>query len=440
MNALAPAVMNRLDALNYYTVTRKYDLAFPRLTDDVDADVVVIGGGFSGVNTALELAEKGITNVVVLEGRHLGFGGTGRNGGQVMAGIGHDINAVKKHVGPEGLETLFRISNLGAGIIRERIARYGIDADFRQGYGYLAYNARQMKTLRAWEAEFRAVDPDEDIALLSGADVASVIGSDVYAGVLKHMGGGHVNSLNLLLGEAQALAGHGVRLFENSPVIAVEYGERITVRTGAGSVRAAKLLWACDSFLNRLEPAIQGKTITTYSFQIATEPLPEEMVLRISPIRGAYSDIRPVIDYFRVTNENRLLFGSATQLLEYVPEDLAGWNRALMLKVFPYLKDVRIDLAWGGPMACSANLFPQIGTLPGRPNAFYVQGYSGFGVTPSHIVCKVLAEGMSEGSARYDLMSAIPHAAIPGHDALRPAVMTAAKTWHQLSGYFNGRR
>jgi len=254
------------------------------------------------------------------------------------------------------------------------------------------------------------------------------------------MGGGHVNSLNLLLGEAQALVSHGARIFENSPVISVEYGDRITVRTNAGKVTASKLLWACDSFLNRLEPAIASKTINTFAFQIATEPLSDELIERISPIRGAYSDIRPVIDYFRVTNENRLLYGSATRLVDYIPEDLAAWNRDLMLKTFPYLNDVKIDLAWGGPMACSANLFPQIGTLPGRPNAFYVQGYSGFGVTPSHIVCKVLAEGMSEGSARYDLMSSIPHVSIIGKDSARAGITTAAKTWHQLSGYFNGRR
>ena len=111
-----------------------------------------------------------------------------------------------------------------------------------------------------------------------------------------------------------------------------------------------------------------------------------------------------------------------------------------MLKTFPYLKDVGIEHAWGGPMACSANLFPQIGTLSGRPNAFYVQGYSGFGVTPSHIVCKVLAEGMSEGSARYDLMSAIPHLRVLGKDSLRRGMMSGAKLWHQISGYFNGRR
>lgn len=432
--------MRRLDALNYYTATKRYDVHHPRLTQDIDADTVIVGGGFSGINTALELAEKGFTNTVVLEARHLGYGGTGRNGGQVMAGIGHDINAVARHVGKEGLETLFEIASLGAGILRGRAEKYGIEADVQRGYAYLAYNERQLKTLRGWVDEFRAASPDEDIELLVGKDVQKIIGSDLFAGAIKHMGGGHVHPLNLLLGEAMALVGHGARIFENSPVVSVEYGDRITVRTNAGSVRASKLLWACDSFLAGLEPEIYGKTINTYAYQIATEPLSDELIQRISPIRGAYSDIRPVIDYYRVTADNRFLYGSATQLLEYFPSDIAAWTRQLMLKTFPYLKDVKIDYAWGGPMACSANLFPQIGTLSGRPNAFYVQGYSGFGVTPSHIVCKVLAEGMSEGSARYDLMSSIPHIRILGKDSLRCGMLSGAKIWHQISGYFNGRR
>ncbi|HBV3814292.1 TPA: FAD-binding oxidoreductase, partial [Serratia marcescens] len=405
---------NEIESLTYYAATKKYDLRFPTLEEDLDVDVVIIGGGFSGINTALELAEKGITNIAILEGRYLGYGGTGRNGGQVMAGIGHDLEKIKRHVGPAGLETIFKISNLGAGIIRERIKKYDIDADFCFGYGYLGSNARQEKTLRGWLKEFRAVAPQEEIELYTGAEVKQVVGSDAYTCALKHMGGGHVHSLNLLLGEAKALSGYGVKIFENSSVLNVEYGSRITVRTAMGSVRANKMLWACNGFLNGMEPQIYRKTINTYAFQLATEPLSDDLIRQISPIRGAYSDIRPVIDYYRVTNENRLLFGSATRLIEYFPSDLKAWNRNLMLKVFPYLKDVKIDLAWGGPLCCSANLFPQIGTLPDRDNVFYVQGYSGFGVTPSHIVCKVLAEGMSEGSDRYDLMSSIPHVNIFG--------------------------
>lgn len=432
--------MNTLETATYYTATKKYELNFPSLEKDIDVDIVVIGGGFSGVNTALELAEKGFKNIALLEARYLGFGGTGRNGGQIMAGIGHDLDKIKKDVGEDGIRAILELSETGADIIQARIDKYGIMADFCHGYGYMGYNARQAKTLRQWEKDFKSLGSAHEIRYLEGSEVRAIIGSDVYGSALLHMGGGHVHSLNLLLGEALALSNHGARIFEYSPAVEVIYGDRIKVRTAKGSVTANKLLWACDSFLNRMEPELHRSTINTFAFQCMTEPLSDELIERISPIRGAYSDIRPIIDYYRVTKENRLLFGSATPLLDHIPSDLKAWNRQLMLKVFPYLKDVKIDLAWGGPMACSPNLFPQIGSLPGRPNAFYVQGYSGFGVTPSHIICKILAEGMAEGSPRYDLLSSIRRATVVGKDQFRPVICTAGKTWHQVSGYWTGRR
>lgn len=259
---------------------------------------------------------------MVLEGRYLGFGGTGRNGGQIMAGIGHDLEKIRNDVGEDGIRTIFEISDQGAEIIKARIEKYNIDADFCHGYGYMGFNARQEKTLRTWEKEFKSLNSRHEIRFLGGSEVKQIIGSDAYSSALLHMGGGHVHSLNLLLGEAKALAGHGARIFEYSPAVEVTYGERVTVRTAKGSVRANKLLWACDSFLNRMEPELHKTTINTYAFQMMTEPLSEELIKRISPIRGAYSDIRPVIDYYRVTNENRLLFGAATPLIEHIPGDL----------------------------------------------------------------------------------------------------------------------
>jgi len=432
--------MINIETATYYTATKKYDLNFPALDHDIDVDIVVIGGGFSGVNTALELAEKGMKNIALLEARYLGFGGSGRNGGQIMAGIGHDLDKIKRDVGEDGVRAIFEISDQGARIIQERVSRYGIDADLCHGYGYMGYNARQAATLRAWEKEFKALDSTQEIRYLEGDEVRSIIGTNVYSSALLHMGGGHVHSLNLLLGEAQALSQHGAKIFEYSPAVEVTYGNRIKVRTARGSVTANKLLWACDSFLNGMEPELHRSTINTYAFQCVTEPLPTQLIEKISPIRGAYSDIRPVIDYFRVTRDNRLLFGSATPLVEHIPQDLKAWNRKLMLKIFPYLHEVKIDLAWGGPMACGANLFPQIGSLPDHSNVFFVQGYAGFGVTPSHIICKILAEGIAEGSPRYDLISSVRRANVIGKDQFRPLICSAAKTWHQISGYRTGRR
>ena len=432
--------MNHVETPTYYTATRKYHLSFAALEEDIDVDIAVIGGGFAGINTALELAENGISNIAVLEARTLGFGGSGRNGGQIMAGIGHDLEKIRADVGEDGIRRIFEISDQGAKIIRERVAKYGIDADLCRGYGYMGFNQRQAKTLKNWEREFKSIAPNEDIRFLERQELGTIIGSDAYSSGLLHMGGGHVHSLNLLLGEAKALVSYGARIFENSPAVEVTYGDRIRIRTANGSITAKKLLWACDSFLNRLEPELHRSTISTYAFQMMTEPLSDALIQRISPIRGAFSDIRPVIDYYRITNENRLLFGSATSLVEYIPSDLKAWNRANMLKIFPYLKDVKIDLAWGGPMACSPNLFPQIGTLPGHPNVYFAQGWSGFGVTPSHIICKILAEGMREGSSRYDLISGIRRPTVHAKDSLRPAICTAAKVYHQVSGYWNGRR
>lgn len=433
--------MHTDEAVTYYTATRKYDLRFPMLEDDIEVDVVIIGGGFSGIHTALELAEQGITNTAVLEARYLGYGGTSRNGGQVMAGIGHDLDAVKRDIGEEGVAAIFALSDLGPKIMRERIARYNIDADFCNGYGYLAYNSRQAKTLRSWEKEFKALGPSEEIRYLEGAEIKQLVGSDVYHAGLMHMGGGHVHSLNLLLGEAKAASEvYGVRIFEYSPALEVSYGPRIRVRTANGSVRAQKLVWACDGFINHLEPELHATTINVYAYNSVTEPLSEELIERISPIRGAYSDIRPVINYYRVTNENRLMFGSSTSLIEHIPSDLKAWNRKLMLEVFPYLKDVKVDLAWGGPMASTRNLFPQLGTLREHQNVFFVQGYCGFGVTPSQIICKILAEGILGGSERYRLLSSIPRAAIAGKDQYRAFMVTLGKVMHQTSGYWHGRR
>lgn len=425
----------------YYTITRKYDLHFPGLEGNIDADIVIIGGGFTGINTALELAERGIKDVVVLESNYIGFGGSGRNGGHVMAGIGHDLETIERDVGPEGVKAIFEISDLGAGLIKDRIEKYGIQADFRNGYGYLGFNKRQGRLLQKWAKEFQALSPDVEIDYLQGSEVLGIVGSERYTCALKHMGNGHIHSLNLLLGATEAFTKiHGGQVFESTPALEVEYGDRILVRTAKGSVKAGKLLWACGAFLDRLEPDLHKSTINVHAFNTVSEPLPDSLIERISPIRGAFSDITPIIDYYRVTKENRLLYGTCGTLLEYVPSDLKAWNHKKMLRLFPYLKDIKIDLAWGGPMECTLNLFPQVGTLEGHPNIFYVQGYSGFGVTPSHVIAKVIVDGMTTGSHVWDVMRSIPRRRIYGKDSFRSLICSLGKVSRQLNAYRIGRR
>lgn len=220
--------MHTDETATYYTATKKVLLNFPQLEQDIDADVVIIGGGFSGIHTALELAEQGVKNIVVLEGRYLGFGGSGRNGGQVMAGIGHDLDNIKHEVGEEGLKTIFELSELGPQIMRERIQKYNIDADFTNGYTYLGFNSRQAKTLKSWEKQFKTMNNRDEIYYLEGKDVQRVIGSEVYGSALVHMGGGHVHSLNLLLGEAKACSEiYEVKIFEHTPAVEVTYGKKL---------------------------------------------------------------------------------------------------------------------------------------------------------------------------------------------------------------------
>lgn len=425
----------------YYTITRKYDLHYPDLEGDIEADVVIIGGGFTGVNTALELAERGNRNVVILESNYIGFGASGRNGGHVMAGIGHDLEDIEKDVGPEGLQAIFEISDLGANLIKDRIKRYNIQADFQHGYGYLGFNGRQAKLLRSWEKAFQRLNPDQEITYLEGSAVQSIVGSEKYTCGLKHMGNGHMHSLNMLLGSAQAFTEvHGGKIFEQTPALEVTYGKTIFVRTAKGSVRANKLLWACGAFMDKLEPELHKSTVNVYAFNTVSEPLPDSLIEKISPIRGAFSDITPIIDYYRVTKENRLLYGTCGTLFEYVPANLKEWNHKKMLRLFPYLNDIKIDLAWGGPMECSLNLFPQIGTLPGQENVFFVQGYSGFGVTPSHVIAGVVADGMTAGSRVWDVMRSIPRRQIYGKDQFRSLICSLGKITRQLHAYRVGRR
>lgn len=425
--------MNEPDS--YYAASKNQQLAFPELVGDVSVDVCIVGAGFSGINTAIELAEHGV-KVAVLEANVVGWGGSGRNGGQAICGIGHDPELVHDAVGDEGLDALYEMGLQAIRSLRNRIGKYDIDCDFTWGHCIVAYNQRHLKKLKGLAEFLQAKNYPGQIELLEGSALHKVVKSGRYVGGLLDMGSGHLHPLNLLLGEAAAAHKLGVKIYENSQVKKIEYGKTVKVHTDGGVVRAGKLVIACNAYLDKLQISLAKKFLITNAFSIATEPLTDEQVSTVLPSNAAICDNRPVVDYYRLSADKRLLFGGATHFVEYLPNDLVTHLRKNMLKVFPHLKNVRVDYSWSGQMAVGANLFPQVGRLLDHMNVYYVQAYAGFGVGPSHLTSKMIAHDIISRSEEFDLLSRIPHIDILGGQSLNQFWLTAGKTWHQIESLY----
>ncbi|GAB3482688.1 NAD(P)/FAD-dependent oxidoreductase [Azotobacter salinestris] len=419
-------------APSYYVATAGQRPEFPALEGELQADVCVVGGGFSGINTALELAERGLS-VVLLEGRVLGWGASGRNGGQLIRGLGHDLERFRPRLGADGVRALQRMGLEALEIVRQRIARHAIDCDLTWGYCELATRARHVEHLKAECAELQALGYRHELRLLEAGQMHEVIGSRRYCGGLLDRGSGHLHPLRLLLGEAAVAQSLGVRLFERSAVTRIEHGHEVCVHTAGGRVRAASLVLACNAHIGDLEPALAGKVLPAGSYLIATEPLSPALAAELLPQNLAVSDMRVVLDYFRLSADRRLMFGGACHYSGRDPRDIAAYMRPKMLKVFPQLAGVRIDYQWGGLIGIGANRLPQIGRLPGQPNVYYAQAYSGHGLNATHLAGRLLAEAIVERHSHgFDLFARIPHRTFPGGPRLRAPLLALGMLWYQL--------
>ena len=404
----------------------------PSLGADLIADVCVIGGGFTGVNTAIELAQRGLS-VILLEARRIGWGASGRNGGQLIRGIGHDVSGFAKYVGEEGVRYLERAGIDSVALVGQRIAEHGIDCDLRWGFCELANTPAQFAAFKGEQAHLAAMGYAHETRLVAAQDMAQVVGSTVYAGGLVDMGSGHLHPLNLVLGEAQVAEALGVKIFEHTEVLELIHGDTVQVRCAGGSVRAAQLVLACNAHLEDLEPSLSGKVLPAGSYIIATEPLPEQVAEQLIPQNLALCDQKVGLDYYRLTADRRLLFGGACHYSGRDPQDIAAYMRPKMLKVFPQLANTAIEFQWGGKIGITANRFPQVGRLQQYPNVFYAQGYSGHGLNVTHWCARLLAEGIHAGSSRgLDIFSQVPHMTFPGGKALRSPLLALGMAWYRL--------
>jgi glycine/D-amino acid oxidase-like deaminating enzyme len=412
------------------SVNRQQD--FPALAEEIAADVCIVGGGYTGLNCAIELARRGYA-VALLEARRIGWGASGRNGGQLIRGVGHEVERFRAQIGDDGVRRLKRYGLEAVELVRRRIEEFAIDCDLVWGYCDLANRPEHLDGFRHARDELLEQDYRHELRLLQPDEMHQVVGSDRYCGGLIDMGSGHLHPLNLALGEAAAAASLGARLFERSAATRIDYGTQIRVHTAHGAVRAERLVLACNAYLDGLQPWLAGKVLPAGSYIIATEPLGEARARALIPRDMALCDQRVALDYYRLSRDRRLLFGGACHYSGRDPADIAAYMRPKMLGVFPQLADVRIDYAWGGMIGIGANRLPQLGRLPEQANVWYAQAYSGHGLNASHLAAHLLAQAIhGEDSTGFDLFARVPHPTFPGGPLLRAPLLALGMLWERL--------
>ncbi len=419
-------------AASYYAASANQHASYPTLGGELRADVCIVGGGFSGLNTAIELAERGLS-VILLEAHLIGWGASGRNGGQLIRGVGHGLDQFEGVVGRDGVRE-FKLMGLEAvEIVRRRVAKYQIDCDLTWGYCDLANKPSDFQGFAEDAAELHSLGYKHELRMVAPEDMGSVVGSNQYVGGMIDMGSGHLHPLNLALGEAAAAQKLGVQLFEHSEVTRIDYGPEVNVHTARGNVRAKTLVLACNAYLKGLNPLLSGKVLPAGSYIIATEPLSAAQAAQLLPQNMAVCDQRVTVDYFRLSADRRLLFGGACHYSGRDPKDIGAYMRPKMLQVFPQLADVKIDYQWGGMIGIGANRLPQIGRLADQPNVYYAQAYAGHGLNATHLAGKLLAEAISgQQQGRFDLFAQVPHITFPGGKHLRSPLLALGMLWHRL--------
>jgi len=421
------------DAQNFYYALTPAPPTHAALAGEQTFDVCVVGGGISGISAALHLAERGL-RVALLEARHVGFGGSGRSGGQSIMGYACEQSTLEKAVGAADARRMWDVSIEGLALQRDLIARHSIDCDYVPGHMILGMKRRHDDALREEVDNLRIRYDYHSVRLVGRDELRTLIASERYTSALIDSNGGHLHPYRYTLGLARAAATAGVTIFENSWVTKLDVAQHATadnlVHTAAGTVRARHLVIAGGALLGRLVPALARKLMDIGTYIAATQPLGEERARALITNNAAAADMNWILDYFRRSSDHRLLFGGRVSYSGIDPFDSARVLRKRIAKVFPQLDDVRIEYAWGGFLDITMNRAPHFGRL--GPNAWFVQGLSGHGMVISGMAGKLLSEVVGGTAERFDMYSRIPHMDFPGGTYLRRPALVLAMLWFRI--------
>lgn len=417
---------------SYYAASVNEVTDYPVLEGAKSADVCVVGAGFTGTATALSLAERGYS-VALVEANRVGWGASGRNGGQVINGMS-GIETLRKKHGNGIAEILNNLRWGGNDIIRERVAKYGIQCDLKDGYLEVATKPSQVSYIDEFVEDRESHPSDFAYEVWDREKTCDMLGTDAYHGGFVCYRDGHLHPLNLCIGEARAAHNLGVQIFEQSPVTGITHGKRPRVETANGYVEADSVVLAGNAY-SQLEPKhLSNLIFPAGSYIIATEPLADDVAKSINRKDVAVCDLNEVVDYYRLSADKRLLFGGACNYSGRDPKSIKSYILPRMLKVYPQLKDVKIEYEWGGKIGVVLRRIPTLGRING--NVYYCQGYSGHGVCATHVMGEVMADAVTGTMERFDLFADMNHFRIPGTQWMGNQIIALGMLYYKMKDRF----
>jgi gamma-glutamylputrescine oxidase len=414
---------------SWYSASRNTNPEFPRLEGMHSADVCIIGGGYTGLSAAIHLRELGFS-VILLEANRVGWGASGRNGGHVGTGQRADQLQLESMVGMDQAQELWKLGLEAVATVTHLIDRYDIDCELKQGNLHVASKAGEVPELREEVEHLRKHYDYQQISYVDKGELDEMTSGHGFHGGTLDTGARHLHPLNYALGLACAAEQLGAQIFERSRVQSYTDTDQVRVKTGSGEVRARYMVLACNGYLEKLEPRTAGRIMPINNYMLATEPLSSEVARRLIRDDTSMSDSLFVINYWKLSADNRLLFGGGETYSRQFPSDIGNFVRKYMLRIYPELANTPIDYGWGGTLAITRNRMPDFGRL--SPQVFYAHGYSGHGVPTATLAGKLLAEVISGTAERFDVMANVPSKAFPGGTLLRWPGLVAGMLFYSL--------
>jgi len=414
---------------SWYAASAPLLAAFPRLEGDIKTDICVIGGGYTGLSAALHLRKKGY-DVVLLEAERVGWGASGRNGGHVGTGQRADQTSLEKWVGMEAASNLWRMSLDAVNLVCALIAEHNIDCELGSGNLHLAAKRSEVPALQEELEHLESVYGYDQLSYLSPSAVSELTSAKGFHGALLDRGCRHLHPLKYALGLAKAAAEAGVRIYEGTRGQPQADGASGLVTTKFGAVNARQVVLGCNAYLGKLVPKLAGNIMPINNFVIATEPLPSHLLPRINRDNLSMSDTLFVINYWKLSEEGRLLFGGGENYSSRFPRDIKAFVRPHMLKIYPELADIPIEYGWGGAVGITLNRMPDFGRI--GEALWYAQGFSGHGIPTATMAGHLLAEAIDGDSEGFDLMASVPTHRFPGGTLLRWPGLVAGMLFYSL--------